>query len=207
MRIVAADALASPTTEVVRLVITNMVCPRCISAVEGKLAAMGLRIHRIALGEVDVAVPVGSEPDWTTIRAAMQQGGFDLVDDPRVQLVERMKALIVNLVHYLPPTPRAMSYSDYLVAQLGRDYHYLAYQFSTQEGLSIEKFIIRQRVERAKELLGYGELNIAQVALELGYSSQAHLARQFRQVTGITPSEYQQLDLNRKDRLFLDAIA
>jgi len=209
MKTKACDVLTSPpaTIGVFRLVITNMVCPRCISAVEEKLAALGLHVRRIALGEADVEALHGTEPDWLAIRTGLQQAGFDLVVDPRVQLVERIKALIVNLVHYLPPGLRVVNYSDYLVEHLQRDYHYLAHQFSTQEGLNIEKFIIRQKVERAKELLGYGELSIAQVAQEMGYSSQAHLARQFRQITGITPSEYQQLDLTEQGRRFLDDIA
>jgi AraC family transcriptional regulator len=207
MKTDATDTLTLPSTRVFQLVITNMVCPRCISAVEAKLSALGLQVHRIVLGEVEVSVPGGAEPDWTLLKVVLQNAGFDLVDDPRLQLVERIKALIVNMIHYLPAGTCEVNYSDYLVRHLDRDYHYLAHQFSTQEGINIEKFIIRQKVERAKELLGYGELNIAQVAHELGYSSQAHLARQFRQVTGVSPSEYQQLGPDGQGRRFLDDLA
>lgn len=106
----------------------------------------------------------------------------------------------------LPGQEASQLHSDYLVEHLGKDYHYLSYLFSASEGLTIEKFIIRQKVERAKELIGYGELSIAEVAQQLGYSSPAHLSRQFRQVTGLTPTEFQRLGPASHARRSLDSL-
>jgi AraC family transcriptional regulator len=181
-----------------RLLIKNMVCPQCIRVVREDLTALGLLVHRVALGEADVSTSNGSAPDLEAVREALQAAGFALLEDPRAQLVA--------LIHYPPPGPRLLNYSAYLVEHLERDYHYLSHLFSAEEGLTIEKFIIRQKVERAKELIGYGELSIAQVAQQLGYSSPAHLSRQFGQVTGLTPTEFQRLGPASHARQSLDAL-
>ncbi|AIZ65631.1 hypothetical protein PK28_18510 (plasmid) [Hymenobacter sp. DG25B] len=183
-----------------------MVCPQCIRVVREELTALGLHVHRVALGEADVSTPDGAAPDWAAIRASLQEAGFELLEDPRDQLVDRIKTLLVALIHYPPPGPRLLNYSDYLVEHLSKDYHYLSHLFSASEGLTIEKFIIRQKVERAKELIGYGELPIAEVAQQLGYSSPAHLSRQFRQVTGLTPTEFQRLGPASHARRSLDSL-
>ena len=189
-----------------RLLIKNMVCPQCIRVVGEEMAALGLQVHRVALGEADVSTPDGAAPDYAAIRASLHEAGFELLEDPRDQLVDRIKTLLVALIHYPPPGPRLLNYSDYLVEHLGKDYHYLSHLFSAAEGLTIEKFIIRQKVERAKELIGYGELPIAEVAQQLGYSSPAHLSRQFRQVTGLTPTEFQKLGPASPARRSLDSL-
>ncbi|MET4075927.1 AraC family transcriptional regulator [Hymenobacter sp. UYCo722] len=189
-----------------RLLIKNMVCPQCIRVVGEDLAALGLQVHRVALGEADVSTPDGAVPDWAAIRASLQKAGFELLEDPRDQLVDRIKTLLVALIHYPPPGPRLLNYSDYLVEHLEKDYHYLSHLFSASEGLTIEKFTIRQKVERAKELIGYGELPMAEVAQQLGYSSPAHLSRQFRQVTGLTPTEFQKLGPASPARRSLDSL-
>ncbi len=189
-----------------RLLIKNMVCPQCIRVVGEELTALGLQVHRVALGEADVSTPDAAEPDWEKIRASLQQEGFALLVDPQDQLIERIKTLVVKLIHYPPPGPRLLNYSAYLSEQLGRDYHYLSHLFSTHEGLTIEKFIIRQKVERAKELIGYDELSMAEIAQQLGYSSPGHLSRQFRQVTGMTPTEFQKLGPTSHARRSLDAL-
>jgi len=189
-----------------RLLVKNMVCPQCIRVVGEELAALDLKVHRVALGEADVSTPDGAAPDWPAIRASLQEAGFELLEDPRDQLVDRIKTLLVALIHYPPPRPRLLNYSDYLVEHLSKDYHYLSHLFSASEGLTIEKFIIRQKVERAKELIGYGELPIAEVAQQLGYSSPAHLSRQFRQVTGLTPTEFQRMGPASHARRSLDSL-
>ena len=189
-----------------RLLIKNMVCPQCIRVVGEDLAALGLVVHRVALGEADVSMPDGTPPDLATIRAGLHNAGFELLEAPRDQLVDRIKTLLVALIHYPPPGPRLLNYSDYLAEHLEKDYHYLSHLFSASEGLTIEKFIIRQKVERAKELIGYGELSMAEVAQQLGYSSPAHLSRQFRQVTGLTPTEFQRLGPASHARRSLDSL-
>ncbi len=189
-----------------RLLIKNMVCPQCIRVVREELTALSLTVHRVALGEADVSTADGAAPDWAAVRASLQEAGFELLEDPRDQLVDRIKTLLVALIHYPPPGPRLLNYSDYLVEHLSKDYHYLSHLFSASEGLTIEKFIIRQKVERAKELIGYGELPMAEVAQQLGYSSPAHLSRQFRQVTGLTPTEFQRLGPASHARRSLDSL-
>ena len=189
-----------------RLLIKNMDCPQCIRVVGEDLAALGLQVHRVALGEADVSTPDGAAPDYAAIRASLHEAGFELLEDPRDQLVDRIKTLLVALIHYPPPGPRLLNYSAYLAEHLHKDYHYLSHLFSAAEGLTIEKFIIRQKVERAKELIGYGELPIAEVAQQLGYSSPAHLSRQFRQVTGLTPTEFQKLGPASPARRSLDSL-
>ncbi len=189
-----------------RLLIKNMVCPQCIRVVGEDLAALGLQVHRVALGEADVSTSDGTPPDWAAIRSRLHDAGFELLEDPRDQLVDRIKTLLVALIHYPPDGPRLLNYSDYLAEHLGKDYHYLSHLFSASEGLTIEKFIIRQKVERAKELIGYDELPIAGVAELLGYSSPAHLSRQFRQVTGLTPTEFQRLGPASYARRSLDSL-
>lgn len=195
-----------PPPGVQRLLIKNMVCPQCIRVVQEDLTALGLQVHRVVLGEADVTAPDGAELEWEPIRACLRDAGFALLEDPRAQLVEQIKTVLVTLIHYPPPGPRLLNYSDYLVEHLGRDYHYLSHLFSAEEGLTIEKFIIRQKVERAKELIGYGELSIAEVSRQLGYSSPAHLTRQFRQITGLTPSEFQKLGPASSARRSLDSL-
>ena len=189
-----------------RLLIKNMVCPQCIRVVGEDLAALGLVVHRVALGEADVSMPDGAAPDWAAVRARLHDAGFELLEDARDQLVDRIKTLLVALIHYPPDGPRLLNYSDYLAEHLEKDYHYLSHLFSASEGLTIEKFIIRQKIERAKELIGYGELPMAEVAQQLGYSSPAHLSRQFRQLTGLTPTEFQRLGPASHARRSLDSL-
>ncbi|UOG72894.1 helix-turn-helix domain-containing protein [Hymenobacter tibetensis] len=200
----AAHILPPPGTH--RLLIKNMVCPQCVRVVGEELATLGLQVHRVALGEADVSSPNGAPPDLESIAGSLQKQGFALLVDPQEQLVERIKTLVVALIHYPPPGPRLLNYSAYLSEQLGRDYHYLSHLFSTHEGLTIEKFIIRQKVERAKELIGYDELSMTEIAQQLSYSSPAHLSRQFRQVTGLTPTEFQKLGPASHARRSLDAL-
>jgi len=166
--------LPAPGTH--RLLIKNMVCPQCIRVVKEDLTALGLEVNRVVLGEADVSAPEGQEPDLEAVRHALLDAGFVLLEEPRPQLVEQIKTLFVTRIHYPEPGPQLLNYSDYLVEHLGRDYHYLSHLFSSEEGLTIEKFVIRQKVERAKEFIGYGELSIAQVAEQLGYRPSPPLA-------------------------------
>ncbi|GAA3992095.1 AraC family transcriptional regulator [Hymenobacter antarcticus] len=186
--------------------VKNMVCPQCIRVVTEDLTALGLRLGRVELGRVEIKMTGKELPDLGPIRTTLRAAGFELLEDARNQLVERMKTLLVELVHYTPADGPPQKISDYLVQHLERDYHYLSHLFSVEEGLTIEKFVIRQKVERAKELLSYGELNASQIAQELGYSSLAHFSNQFRQVTGLTPTNYQKLGPVNNARRSLDAL-
>jgi len=177
-----------------RLSITNMVCPRCVRLVQRELERAGLLVDAVALGGANVRMADGSPVDEAVAQAALQAYGFAVVDDPRDQLVEQVKALVVEIIHYTPAELQPFhTYSYFISERLGRSYAYLSHQFSVREGLTLEKYIIRQKVERAKELLSYQDAKVTEVARKLGYSSTAHLTNQFRQVTGMSPSEYQAL--------------
>jgi AraC family transcriptional regulator len=177
-----------------RLSITNMVCPRCVRLVQRELERVGLVVEAVALGGANVRTADGSSLDEAVAQAALYAYGFALLHDPNDQLVEQVKALVVETIHYTPAELQPFhNYSYFISERLGRPYAYLSHQFSAREGLTLEKYIIRQKVERAKELLSYQDAKVKEVSVRLGYSSTAHLANQFRQVTGMSPSEYQAL--------------
>jgi AraC-like DNA-binding protein len=176
------------------LSITNMVCPRCVRVVQRELERAGLVVDNVALGAANVRMANGGPVDEAVVEQALQAFGFALVSDPRDQLVEQVKALVVERIHYTPADLQPFqTYSYFISERLGRSYAYLSHQFSVREGLTLEKYIIRQKVERAKELLSYQDAKVTEVARRLGYSSTAHLTNQFRQVTGMSPSDFQAL--------------
>ena len=190
----ATTSLPPAAAGATRLAITNMVCPRCVRVVQRELEKAGLVVDAVALGSANVRMADGSPVDEAVAQAALQAFGFSLVNDPRDQLVEQVKALVVEIIHYTPAELQPFhTYSYFLSERLGRSYAYLSHQFSMREGLTLEKYIIRQKVERAKELLSYQDAKVTEVARLLGYSSTAHLTNQFRQVTGMSPSDYQAL--------------
>ena len=137
------------------------------------------------------------------VRTTLQAEGFDLIDDPKTKLVEQIKALLVNEVHHVHERPEHQNVSDFLSQKLGYDYSYLSQLFSTQLGTTIERFLIAQKVERAKELLQNGEQSIADIAFALGYSSVPHFTNQFRNMVGSTPAQFRKLPTGRQT---LDAV-
>ena len=190
----ATSTLPALAAGAARLSIRNMVCPRCLRVVQRELEKAGLVVDAVALGGANVRTADGRPVDAHLVQEALQPYGFALVDDPRDQLVEQVKALVVELVHYTPAGEQPLqTYSHFISERLGRTYAYLSHQFSMREGLTLEKYIIRQKVERAKELLSDQDAKVAEVARLLGYSSAAHLTNQFRQVTGMSPSDFQAL--------------
>lgn len=184
------------------LTIKGMVCDRCRRTVSRDLTQLGLTLGAVDLGRVDVL-------DWPAnvsreqVRSALQTEGFDLLDDPKAALVEKIKALLVNEVHHLHKRPAHQNVSDFLSQKLGHEYPYLSQLFSAQTGTTIERFLIAQRIERAKELLQLGEQSIADVAFNLGYSSVPHFSSQFRSVTGQTPAQFRKTPNGRQP---LDAV-
>lgn len=171
------------------LYIKNMVCDRCILIVKQQFEALGLKVTAISLGKI-VTDP---EPDANQIAAigTMLEGlGFELIDKEKDQLVEQIKTQIINLVHYSDLNEVNHSILQTVAEQLNKDVAYLSRLFSESEGLTIEKYIIQQKVEKVKELLEYGELNLNEIAYKMGYSSSAHLSTQFKLLTGLTPSKY-----------------
>ena len=177
--------------------IKGMVCDRCRRTVERDLAQLGLEMGTVELGRVEVL----NWPDTLsrdTVRNTLRTEGFDLIDDPKSNLVEQMKRLLVNEVHYAPERPDSQNMSDFLSRKLGYEYAYLSQLFSAQAGTTIERFLIAQKIERAKELLQDGERTIADLAHDLGYSSVPHFSNQFRNVVGQTPAQYRRTPTGRQ---------
>jgi len=178
--------------------IRNMVCPRCISVVTQELERLKLPVLQVVLGEVRLARAPTAE-ELSAVRKALQEHGFELLEDKKAELVERIKLLIIELIRSGKVEHLQVNISDYLAAAIGRDYGYLSSVFSAEEGITVAKFVVLQKVERVKELMAYNELSLSQIAYLLGYSSVAHLSNQFKQVMGASPSEYKRSrELQRK---------
>lgn len=177
-----------------------MVCDRCIMVVKQQLEILGFTVTSSVLGQVRIA-ETPDEDQLSKIRSALKLVGFELIDEKRKQLTERIKNVIVEMVHHTDPDDIKMNYSDYIALRLDKDYPYLSSLFSESEDITIEKYIISQKIEKVKELLEYGEMNLNQIALKMGYSSAAHLSAQFKNVTGITPSAFKSLEAKKRKPL------
>lgn len=160
-----------------RLLIKNMVCPRCITAVRTLLIDAGLTPLTVGLGEVEVKERLDDEQK-AALSASLKSVGFELLDDPRSQLVEQIRLTVLEWVRMDDTRPKM---SDYLQQRLAKDYSSLSKLFSEVRGITIERFAILHRIEFAKELLCYSQLSISEIAYRLGYSSPAHLTSQFKQ--------------------------
>ncbi|MBI3134239.1 MAG: helix-turn-helix transcriptional regulator [Bacteroidetes bacterium] len=168
-----------------------MVCNRCILVVQTTLEKLGLQVRSIQLGEVEIENNV-SAIQKSAIAEALEKFGFALIDDKRSRLIEKIKALIIDLVHQRNSELK-INLSDFLSEQLNQDYKYMAGLFSEVEGTTLEKYYIAQKIEKVKELLVYDELTLSEIAYRLNYSSVAHLSGQFKKVTGLTPSHFKNL--------------
>lgn len=173
-----------------RLYIKNMVCDRCIWIVKRELEQLGLTPLCVHIGEV-VLAEVLPPSTMDRIKAALNQYGLGLLEDTKLQLVERIKAIIIELVHQ-ENVSTPLKLSDYLSGKTQQSYVYLSTVFSANENTTIEHFTILQKVERIKELLIYNELSVEEIAFRLGYSSGQYLANQFKKYTGLTPTQFRQ---------------
>jgi len=171
-----------------KLHIKNMVCNRCKMVVKAELEKLGFKPLLVELGEVTLAKNITPE-DKIRISDGLNHFGFELLEDKKTQIAEQVKTAIVNLVHYTRE-PLKINLSAYLSDQLKQEYGSLSGIFSEVENQTIEKYFIAQKIEKAKEMLTYGELTLSEIAYQLNYSSVAHLSAQFKKVTGITPSAY-----------------
>jgi AraC family transcriptional regulator len=174
------------------LFIKNMVCYRCKMVVKAELEKLDLHPVSIDLGEVVIEEKSLGDDQMGMLASAMQAVGFELIDDKRSKLIEQIKSFIINIIHHQDEQPE-QNFSELLSKNLHHDYSYLSKLFSEVEGITIEQYIIHQRIEKVKELLMYGEDSLSQIALQLGYSSTAHLSNQFKKLTGLTPSQFKQM--------------
>lgn len=167
--------------------IKNMVCNRCIKVVRDEFEKLKLNIEEITLGKVIVASEL-TQGQITEIRDILYQNGFELIDDKKGKIIDHIKTLIIEMIHYQKTVSPSVNSSDLIAQELGYDYTYLSKLFSSTEGITIEKYIIHQKIEKAKELLVYDELPLTEIAFLLGYSSTQHLSNQFKKITGLPPS-------------------
>lgn len=183
--------------DTLKLHIKNMVCDRCKRVVGEELAKLGYDVLSVSLGEAEISSPTGGFA-VEQIRNVLEECGFELLDDRKTQLIEQVKLALIELVHQQGEADLHINTSDYLATKLAMDYSYLSSLFSAHEGITIEKYLILQRVERVKELLVYNELSLKEIAYKLGYSSVAHLSNQFKKVTGLTPSYFKEVKENKR---------
>lgn len=174
-----------------KLYIKNMVCNRCKMVVRNELEKLGLHIISVELGEVEIENVI-NEIEKLKLRNVLQDLGFDLIDDKRSRIIERIKNLIVELVHE-NNSDLKINLSDFLISNIHHDYNYLSNLFSEIEGTTIEKYFILQKIEKVKELLVYDELSLSEITYRLNYSSVAYLSSQFKKVTGLTPSYFKNI--------------
>ena len=176
-----------------------MVCIRCKMVVKDELTKLGLHYNTVELGEADIMENISAD-QHDQIKTALLKSGLELMDDKKSVLIQKIKNVIVELVHY-SDEPLTIKFSEYLSQKLQHDYTYLANLFSEVQGTTIEKFFIAHKIERVKELLVYNELNLTEIAYQMHYSSVAHLSAQFKKVTGLTPSYFKQLKEKRRNML------
>jgi YesN/AraC family two-component response regulator len=173
-----------------------MVSNRCKTVVKSALKALGVHFVMLELGEVEIMERLTIE-QRDFLKMELENAGLELIDDKRSILIEKVKHTIIEMIHNSEEIVR-VNVSVFLSEKLNYDYTYMANLFSQIQGISIEQFIILHKVERVKELLIYGELNISEIAYKMDYSSSAHLCTQFKKVTGLTPSHFKQLKNKRR---------
>ena len=167
--------------------------------VKSELDKLGLHYGTVDLGEVEIKDPLTDEMR-VLLRSALLKSGLELMDDKKAILVEKIKNIIIEMVHYEDELPK-VNFSDYLTGKLHYDYTYLSNLFSEIKGITIEQFIIAHKIERVKELLLYDELNLTEISYKLNYSSVAHLSNQFKKITGLTPTYFKNLRHKRRKPL------
>ena len=185
-----------------RLFFQHMVSLRCKMLVKSELEKLDLEYNYLELGEVHLKKPI-TLADRTALAAALHRSGLELMNDKKAMMIEKIKNLIVEMVHYADELPD-VKYSVFISEKLNKDYHTLSELFSKTTGITIEHFIILHKIEKAKELIMYDELNLSEIANKLHYSSVAHLSHQFKKITSLTPSFFK--GLQKKKRLNIEDI-
>lgn len=182
-----------------KIYIKYMVSLRCKMVVKEELKKHGLHFIVVDLGEIEIMEDI-SDIQREELKMALLRSGLELMDDKRAVLIEKIKNVIVEMVHYSDELPK-VNYSDYISDKLNYDYTYLSNLFSEVKGITIQQFIIIHKIERVKELLLYDELNLTEISYRLQYSSVAHLSNQFKKITGLTPSEFKHLKFKQRNSI------
>ena len=184
------------TKFLLKIYIKYMVSNRCKMMVRDELKKLGLHFMVVDLGEVEIMEDLSAE-QRLQLQEALQESGLELMDDKKAILIEKIKNIIIEMVHHSDEVVKT-NFSDYLTTKLDYDYTYMANLFSEVQGTTIAQFLISHKVERIKELIIYDELRISEIAWKMNYSSVAHLSNQFKKVTGLTPSHFRQLKDKRR---------
>ena len=179
-----------------KLYIKYMVSQRCKLALKEELRKLGIRYTSIELGEVEIYETL-THKQREALKASLYNCGLELMDDKRTILIEKVKNLITEMIHYNDELPKT-NYSDFISERLQHDYTYLSNLFSQVKGITIQQFIINHKVERIKELISYGEMNLTEIAWKMNYSSVGHLSNQFKKITGFSPSHFKQSKQKRR---------
>ena len=182
-----------------KIYVKYMVSLRCKMIVKQEMEKQGLTVSSVELGIAETPNEV-SEQQLTALRANLSKSGLIILDDKKSILIEKIKAVIVEMIHYEDDLPK-VNYSDYISNKLSYDYTYLSNIFSDVKGITIQQYIIHHKIEKVKELLLYDELNLTEIAFKMHYSSVGHLSAQFKKITGLTPSFYKKLKEKRKKNL------
>lgn len=181
------------------LYIKYMVSLRCKMLVKDELKRLGLHYVIVDLGMVEILEDI-APLQFQELKKNLAISGLELLDDKKSILIEKIKNVIVEMVHYTDEMPK-VNYSDYISEKINHDYTYLSNIFSEVKGITIQQFIINHKIERVKELLLYDELNLTEISYILNYSSVAHLSNQFKKVTGLSPTFFKQLKQKRNSNL------
>ncbi len=181
-----------------KLLIQNMVSLRCKMMVKSELDKLGIAYKSVELGVVYLTVPI-TETENLALKGALHKSGLELMHDKKAIFIEKIVNIIVEMVHYSDELP-TVNFSTFLSEKMQQDYHKMADIFSKAKGITLEHFIIQHKVEKIKELIIYDELNITEISYKMHYKSVAHLSRQFKQITGVTPTFFKSLSMkNRKN--------
>lgn len=180
-----------------KLFIKYMVSLRCKLIVKDQFNAMGINYQSLELGMVQTQVDLSGE-QLVELKERLARFGLELLDDKKSMLIEKIKNVIIEMIHYSDEVPM-VNYSDYISCKLNYDYTYLSNVFSDVKGITIQQFIIMHKIERVKELLLYDELSLTEIARKLHYSSLGHLSNQFKKVTGLSPSFFRQMKKRRNN--------
>jgi AraC family transcriptional regulator len=183
------------------LVVKNMVCKRCVITVESILEKAGIGFHQVSFGEIYLKKEL-TATQREQLQTRLVQVGFELIDDRAGGLIEKIKKhVILKARNEVNKYENGLKLSAYLSDKLNYEYTHLSSMFSEIEGRTIEHFFIEQRIEKAKELLVYGQNNLSEIAFELGYRSTAHLSSQFKKITGLTPSHFKEVGAAKRKSL------
>lgn len=183
------------------VLVKNMVCHRCVLTVEDILEKAGIPFQKVLFGEIHLAQELSKE-QRQSLKEKLEAVGFELIDNHTSGLIEKIKLLVMQKARKEVSDKEAkLNLSVYLSEKLNYEYTHLSSLFSTVEGRTIENFFIEQRIEKAKELLIYGQMTLSEIAYELDYSSTAHLSAQFKKTTGLTPSYFKEVGIAKRKAL------